>query len=135
MSTINIFEAAARKKLRFESVRGSLPVEVLFDLPLTASNGLSLDAIARTINGALKELTEESFVETTTNPLKGELELKLELVKFVIADKQARLAAERDAAARKAEREKLLAILATKEEAALNALSTEEIRKRLEALG
>ena len=36
---MNIFETAARNKVRFESSKGLVTVEDLFDAPLTSKNG------------------------------------------------------------------------------------------------
>src|SRR5688500_16288374 len=99
-TTNDLFITAARSKYRFPSIRGDLAVEQLFDLPLTAKGGFSLDAVARETNKRLKEQTEESFVDTRSNPLKAELSDKLEIAKAVIAIRQA----EAEAARARAER-------------------------------
>ncbi len=130
-----LFETAARKKFRFPSVKGVLTVEQLFDLPLTAANGFCLDAVAKEINSELKSVSEESFVAVASNPQKGVLEDKLEIVKHVIGVKQAENAA-RVAAADKAEqRERLRQILRDKKDKSLEGLSEAELEARLDALG
>jgi len=54
---MNIFERAARAKVRFSSAVGELTTEQLFDLPLTATgNRLSLDAVARDIYRGAQEV-------------------------------------------------------------------------------
>lgn len=131
---MNIFEQASRQALRFESNRGDLTTEQLWTLPLTSRNGFDLDSVARAIAHGLKDLGEESFVETRSNPAKATFELKLEVVKFIIADKQA-AAAEATLRAEKAQqKEKLLNILGKKQDAELEGLSAEEIKARIEAL-
>lgn len=130
---MNLHEQAAIQKFRFPTAKGELTLENLYDLPLTSSSGFDLDTVAKRINSELKAQTEESFV-AVSNPATAVIEAKLELVKLVIAHKQ-RLAAERaNAAARKAEREKLTDLLSRKQDAALESLSPEEIQKRLDAL-
>lgn len=131
MSDTNIFEVASREKLRFDTSKGFLTVENLWDLPLTSAVKVSLDAVARQVNAELKAVTEESFVVTTSNPAKASLETKLEIVKYIIqvrlAENEARLASVKKAA----EKEKLLSILDQKQDAELQDLSKEELLARI----
>jgi hypothetical protein len=131
----NIFEQASRKALRFNSVRGALSVEQLWDLPLTSKSGFDLDTVAKSANSELKALTEESFVVTKTNPAKSLAELKLEVVKHVIAVTIQENALEASAAARKQEKAKLLDVLGQKQDQELLALTPDQIRQKIEALG
>jgi hypothetical protein len=128
----NLFLIAAKQKLRFPSVRGELLTEQLWDLPLTATNGFSLDAVAKSINGSLRALNEESFVENTSSAEKTQLSAQLEIVKFVIADKQAAAKAAAERAAKRARRHKLLEALEAKDNAAIEGMSREDILKELE---
>lgn len=130
----NLFEIASRKAFRFPSARGELTVEQLWDLPLQSRSNFDLDSLARSVNTALKAVTEESFVATTINHAKAELEMKLELVKHVIAVKIAENKAISDRAAKADKRKKLIAALAQKEEQALGGMTKEEIEKELAAL-
>ena len=51
-----MFEKASRAKIRFETSKGSLTVEDLWDLPLTSNTGKAdLDDIARGLHSQLKE--------------------------------------------------------------------------------
>ena len=130
----NIFEQSTRQALRFPSVRGELNTEQLWDLALTSRNGFDLDSVAKEVNQRLKAISEESFVIKTSNPEKSDLELKLEVLKHIIAVKQAEADARRNAADRAAERQKLYDILAEKQDSALKELSVEDIQKRLAEL-
>lgn len=132
---MNIFEQASRLKLRFPSVRGELTTEQLWDMPLTSKNDFNLDRVARTVNSELKAMDEESFVDTSSNPAKRLAELKLEIVKVVIADRQEANARSLQAASRAEERQRLLAALAKKDDQALNEMSADDIKKRLNELG
>lgn len=131
---MNLFERASREAFRFTSVRGLLTTEDLWDLPLKSKNMMDLDSVAKTANGELKLLSEESFV-TESNPKTELAQAKLDIVKHIIAVKQAENAAAASAAARKAEREKLKAILGDKQDAELKGLSADELRARIDALG
>ena len=52
----NLFEVAARKKYRFDSQKGLLSVEELWDLPLQSTKSVSLDSIAIALNKEIKAL-------------------------------------------------------------------------------
>lgn len=136
---MNIFELATRQKLRFASAKGDLTTEQLWDLPLqntspTRDVKVDLDTLARSINHELKAQAEESFVSTKANPLKAQLELKLEIVKHIIADKLAAAEKAKKASDNRAERERLMDVLKRKQDQELENLSPEEIQKRLAAL-
>ena len=82
----------------------------------------------------LEGLKTRSLVNTTPNPRVAELELKFELIKHVIAAKQAENAARLAKAEKQAKRAKLIEQLGKKQDAAIEALSEEEIKKQLAAL-
>lgn len=131
----NMFEYATRNKLRFDSQIGVLAVEDLWDLPLTDSRkAATLDNIAKEINRDLKEETEESFVVKSTNRRKKTLEVKLDIVKHIIGVKMAEAEASKRRVENKKERERLLEILAQKEDESLKSQSVDDIRKRLAEL-
>lgn len=131
----NIFELATRQNLTFETNRGIINVCQLWDLPLVSNNQFNLDNVARAINHTLKSVSEESFVKPIDNPEKNKLELKLDVVKHIIAVKIQEQADREAAAKRQAERSKLLALLDKKKDAEMEALTPEEIEKRLKELG
>ena len=131
---MNIFEQATRQALRFPSARGDLTTEQLWDLPLQSKSQFDLDTVAKTVNAALKGVAEESFVSTTNNPAKDKFELMLEVVKHIIAFKVKQAEDVRQAQARRDERNKLLGVLADKQDEALKALTPEQIEARLKEL-
>lgn len=131
---INLFEFATRNKLRFDSTRGPLNVEMLWDVPLRSRDGFDLDSIAKSANKALKALTEESFVSTERTPAHERAEATLEIVKHVIGVKLAEEETAKRRAENRAEKEKLLAILAKKQEGKLDALTERELQERINAL-
>lgn len=131
---MNIFEQASIQKLRFSTNKGDLTTEQLWDLPLTSKSGFDLDTVAKSVNGELRGVAEESFVATSTNPAKPSLELKMAILKHIIAARLAKNEELKVASQKAAERNKLLEILGQKEDQALAALTPEEIRKRLDEL-
>lgn len=130
---MSIFEQASRQKLRFPSLKGELTVEQLWDLPLQSKSGFDLDTIAKSVSRDLKAVTEESFV-IETSPANTTLVLKLDLMKHIIAVRLAENAAAVNRAARAAERQKLLGVLADKQDESLKALTPEQIQQRLAEL-
>jgi hypothetical protein len=130
MTDKNLFKLAARRKTRFNSTRGPLTAEQLYDLKLT-----DLDAIARGINTDLKSVTEDSFIQTTPDPRRGQLQDALDLVIEVIADKQADAADSKKRIERAALRDTLKSALARKQDEALSETSIADLQKQLAALG
>ncbi len=124
-----MFEKASRVKLRFNTSAGVLAVEDLWDLRL-----VELDTLARKLNKEVKELEEESFIE---KPLfKNELlVLRFNIVKHIIDVKLAERDAANQAKDKAAHKEKLLAILAAKDNEALQSKSRDELLAELNALG
>lgn len=134
MSEINLFEAASRKQLRFQSAKGALTVEHLWLLPLTSANGDSLDRLAMAANRDLRELAEDSFVESKPNPRKAELTLQLDILKHVIGVKQAENAAKVADTQRKTQIQQIEAALAEKQGDALKGMSAAELEQKLKEL-
>lgn len=131
---MNIYAKAARIKLRFATIVGSLSVEDLWDLPLQSDKGkANLDDIAKALRQTVKASAEESFV-TPTNKVDERAQLAFDIVLDMINTK----IAERDAATQlkaKAEtRQKILAIIAKKQDEAIEGKSVEELTKMLESL-
>lgn len=135
MSESNLFITASRKKFRFASERGDLTVENLWDLPLTSKNGFNLNAVAIGVNAELKGLAEESFVETSTNPRRKDLENMLEIVKYVIAVKQEEAKAATERVAKQELKRKLREAIEAKEGEALQSASLDDLKAQLAALG
>ena len=132
---MNIFEYAARSKIRFQSTKGELTVEQLWDVPLRSRDDFNLNAVAKAANKAWKDISEESFVETTKTPEHVRRETALEIVKYVIDTKLAEENLAKLRADNKIEKEKLLEILAEKQDGKLSELSEKELRRRIAALG
>jgi len=130
----NIFEYATRNKLRFASIRGELTVEQLWDVPLRSRDDFNLNTIAKAANKALKETSEESFVETAKTAAHTRCEAAMETVKYIIDIKLVEEQVAKTRAEKKQEKEKLLGILAEKQAGKLSELSEKELQKRIAAL-
>lgn len=132
---MNIFEQATRKCLRFETIRGPVTVEQLWQMPLQSKNLFDLDSVAKAANAKVKSFTEESFVTTTNNdPAKAEAELALDVVKHIINTKVAEAAEAAKAAEKQQTRQKILGLMAEKQDEALKGMSMEDLKKQLDAL-
>jgi len=130
----NIFEYATYNKLRFVSTRGELNVEQLWDVPLRSRDDFNLNMVAKAASKSLKEATEESFVDTTRTTAQVRLETALAVVKHVIEVRVTEENAIRKRSENRIEKEKLLKILAEKQEGKLSTLSENELKKRIAAL-
>jgi hypothetical protein len=132
---MNIFERATRAKLRYDSTIGLLSTEQLWDLPLVARGDRpDLDKVARAAYQALKVLEEGSFVDVKPDPRRADAELRLEVVKHVIAARQAEAAAAVKAMETKERKAKLLEALANKEVATLSGMSEVQLKEELAKL-
>lgn len=131
---MTIFEKASKQKLRFNSNRGDLTAEQLWDLPLQSKSGFDLDTIAKQVNRELKDLSDESFVSRSSTPGKSRMELQLDILKHIIAEKINSAQEAEKRANQATERNKLLDILASKQEESLKGLTVEEIQKRIKEL-
>lgn len=123
-----MFEKASRMKLRYQTNRGVISVEDLWDLSLE-----SLDAIAISLNKKLKESQTESFIKTKTKDT-TELELKFNIVKHIIDVKLSEAEARKSAAEKRAKKQKLMDLIAKKQDAELEGKSVDELMKELAAL-
>lgn len=125
MATTNIFEYAVRNKIRFP-FKGMISVEDLWDLSLE-----NLDSIYKTLNKQIKQSEEESLLITKTS-VDTELEIQIAIVKYIVSVKLEEQEAREKVAAKKAQKQKIMSIIATKEDEALQNRSVEELRKMLE---
>lgn len=123
-----IFEQASRLKLRFETNKGFLSTEDLWDLSLT-----SLDSIYRVINKKLKEETEESLI-TTRSKSNKELDLKVEILKHVVKVKQEEAELKKARQERLNELELLRNLKQEKQMDALKGMDLESLNKRIAEL-
>jgi uncharacterized protein YqgV (UPF0045/DUF77 family) len=128
-----LFKMASKKKFRFASTKGDLSVEDLWDLPLvtkTTTIGTSLDNVAKSINRKMKKTEEESFVVESTSE-NTTLTAKMDIVKCIIKEKKEAVKAKLDLAVRKEKKEKILGILADKEDSSLRKTSKANLEKML----
>ena len=123
-----MFKKASKLKLRFNTDRGVLTVEDLWDLDLE-----SLDILFKDLNKSLKETDEESLltVKTTANT---KLQLKVNIIKDVVSDKLADVERRESEAELKERRKLLLGVKAERQKETLLGMSEEDIDKELEKM-
>jgi len=127
MSERNLFEVAAKSKMRFP-YRGMIGVEDLFDLSVN-----QLDTIFKTLNKESKQMEEESLLGVKTQQSQ-ELQDQIEIVKHIVRLKQVENAERLEAKEKAEKKQKLLSVLAKKQNEAIENLSEEDILKQLEEL-
>lgn len=128
MSIEKMFEVATRSKIRFP-FRGQVSVEDLWDLSVE-----NLDSVFKTLNSQVKQAKEESLLSTKTKEDEV-LDMQIEIVKYIVQVKLEENNQRLLAREKKEKRQKLLAILAEKEDSEIKDKSSDEIRKMLEELG
>ena len=121
-----LFINASKNKYRYP-FKGQITTEDLFDLKVE-----DLDVIYRTLNKQVKKEEEESLL--SVNKKDKELQERIEIVKYVFNAKQKEAEEKLLAAERKTKKEKILSIMAAKQDEALQNKSVEELAAMLENL-
>lgn len=127
MAVENIFEYATRNKVRF-SFRGVISVEDLWDLSLA-----NLDSIYKELNKQSKQSEEESLLNIRTQEDEL-LNVQIAIVKHIVSVKLAEKEAREKASAKKAQKQKIMSIIAAKQDEALQNSSIDELQKMLDEL-
>ena len=131
---MNIFEKATRQKVLFESPKGLLTVQDLWDLPLVGSGGVAnLDDIAIALHVKLREENQVSFVSTKKEASEL-LQLKFDIVKHIIEVKLEEKAAKALVAENRAKKERILEIIERKQSRELEETSLEDLQKMVKDL-
>lgn len=123
----NLFEIATRNRYRF-NYKGVMTVEDLWDLNVEA-----LDVIFKTLNRQKKTADEDSLLAAKSAE-DTELANKIELVRYIVSVKLAESEARVNAAEKKAQRDKIMAIMAKKQDAKLENMDMAELEAELAKL-
>ena len=123
----NLFEIATRNRYRF-NYKGVMTVEDLWSLRVE-----DLDAIFKALNRQKKTADEDSLLATKSAE-DTELANKIELVKYIVSVKLAEAADRVSAAEKKAQRDKILEIVAKKQDAKLENMDMAELEAELAKL-
>ena len=126
-----MFEKASRQKLRFDTPKGQLSVEDLWDLPLHSLTGkANLDDIAHVLDTDLKAGTSKSFVNKATSADEV-LKLKFDIVIHVINTRLDEREAANKIAEKREQKQKIMAIIEQKKDAALSEASLADLEQML----
>lgn len=128
MSNVNMFEVATRNKMRFP-YKGQISVEDMWDLSLPA-----LDSVFKALNSQMKQVKEESLLSTKSKADET-LELQIEIVKYIVSVKLAEKEAREKAAEKSVQKQKIMEIMAKKQDESLESASMEDLQKMLAELG
>lgn len=128
-----MFEKASRLKIRYETTKGKLTIEDLWDLPLISNTGINLDSIAREVYLQLKSGADVSFVikEKKSDEI---IQLKFDIIKHIIDIKLAEKELAEKAKLNKEKKQQLLSVIEQKENEQLLGSSLEDLKKMAEAL-
>ena len=122
------FELASRNHYRFP-FNGMISTDDLWEL-----NVQQLDSIFKKLNAQVKQSEEESLL---ASPSKENIDLmnKIEIIRHIVAYKQALRAEAESAVARAQQRARIEEVLFERESAELRNKSPEELRAMLDQLG
>ena len=120
----DLFKVAVKKKYRF-NYRGLISVEDLWDLSVE-----DLDKIFKSLKSQQRNASEESLLQAVSKEDK-ELNNKIEIIKTIVADKLAASDRAKKAAAQRMQNQRILEIMADKQDAALKEKSVEELQAML----
>ena len=128
MNTTNIFEIATRSKFRYP-YKGTITTEDLWDLSPT-----QLDVVYKALNKELAETSGVSLLHDVSDKQK-DLQAKIDIVMYIYEYKQQMVANARMEVERAAKKQRILDILAKKQENALENMSEDDLKKMLDDLG
>lgn len=123
-----MFEVVTRNKMRFP-FRGQISVEDLWDLSVE-----NLDSIYKTLNASLKQTQEESLLNRRTKQ-DEELSVQIEIIRYIVGVKQEEATARLKVKEQKEKKQKLMEILANKQDAELQNKTAAELQVMLDELG
>ncbi|EHJ9376142.1 hypothetical protein KB816_002851 [Salmonella enterica] len=122
-----MFDQATRLKLRFNSNKGLLSVEQVWDLNLNALNEMAKD-LSRQVKEAASD--EEDFIGAKS-AVDSQLQLRFDIVKAIIGVKLKERDESATAAERKASNQVILELIQRKKQQELEGKSLEELEAML----
>lgn len=128
MNIENMFELASRSKVRFP-YKGLISTEDLWDLPLEA-----LDSIYKALNAKVRQANEDSLLSRPSRQ-DAELALQIEIIRHVVAVKQEESNQRAKAREQREKKQKIMEIIASKQDEALQGKSVEELQAMLGDIG
>lgn len=127
MTIEKMFEIATRTKMRFP-YKGLISVEDLWDLSVK-----ELDNIFKTLNAQVKKSQEDSLL-TTKSKEDEVLVTQIEIVKYIVQTKLAEAEVIKQNRELKEKKQKIMEVMAAKQDEKLQNLSLEELQAMLDGL-
>lgn len=128
MEANKMFEVAVRNKFRFP-FKGVISVEDLWDLSVQ-----QLDGIFKTLKSQEKKAQEESLLDTRT-PEDEALKTKIDIIRYIVTVKLDEAKQAERTKENRDQKQKILGILAEKQDADLRSKTPEELQAMLNQLG
>lgn len=125
---LNVFEYATRNKMRFP-YKGTITVEDLWDLSVT-----ELDKIYKTLNAQVKAYEQEESLLKTKSVEDMNVYYQIDIIKHIVEVKVQEQETREMAAEKAAQRQKIMAIIAKKQDESLENASIDDLNAMLAAL-
>lgn len=122
-----MFDKATRLKLRFNSNKGQLSVEQVWDLSLTALNEMA-KGLSRELKAAAVD--DEDFIGNNTS-IDSQLQLRFDIVKSIISTKLKERDDSLSAAEKREHNQAILELIKKKQQEELAGKSVEELQAML----
>lgn len=126
METEAMFEKAGRDKLRF-NYKGLCTVEDLWDLPVKA-----LDSIYKELKTRLKQ-QEDSLLEEK-NTIDKTVQIGIDIITYIVKNKLDEKKIREDTKIKAERKQKILGIIANKQDTALSEMSIDDLTKLVNEL-
>lgn len=126
---MNIFLEASRLKLRFQTSTGLLTVEQLWDL-----KQIQLETIAKNLFSSLKKDDTLDFLDNDLQEESEEVKqntLRFNIVKEIYTIKKEERKSEKEKQDAKIHNQKIMALIAEKQDESLKSMSVEDLQKLL----
>jgi len=127
MSNEKMFELAVRTKMRFP-FKGLVSVEDLWDLSVR-----NLDSIFKSLNSQLKQVKEESLLDTKTKQ-DEEIDIKIGIIKYIVAVKLEEENIRLRAKEQKEKKQKIMEIISDRQDDNLKNMPMNELENMLKEL-
>lgn len=125
---MSAFEKSSRMKLRFETDRGVISTEDLWDLTLP-----QLNKLAKALNREIKNSEEDDFLKETTSE-DTVTKLRFDIVIHILETKKEEKKARAEASSKREEKQRLMGILERKQHEEDEALTPEQLLEKINSL-
>lgn len=127
MTTENLFEMATRNKMRFQSTKGELSVEDLWDL-----SDKDLDVVYKNLKDQEVKSSEESLLDDAN--VDPKLTAAIAIVRYIFTTKRNERLVEKERINKKLTKEKYINALSKKQDEAIEKMSEAELRAMIDSL-